>query len=153
MKYSACILAAVLLLQTGCSDNAIKLRGGIEAAADRLAAGSDLTEERVPYVPHAAPEKGYWLIFFPERRVYAEELVSRGMPRAAADRIYRELGYVDVGLGPMLVVYQDGERLAFTGYYGKDLVIVRDLIVEYREGQSEVLVRKQGETLYIEKVL
>ncbi|HYC61741.1 MAG TPA: hypothetical protein VEK79_19460 [Thermoanaerobaculia bacterium] len=153
MKYGACILSAVLLLQTGCSDNAIKLRFGIEAAADRLAAGSGFSEERVSYVPVAAPAKGYWLIFFPHRRVNAEELISRGMPRDAADRIFRDLGYIDVGHGPLLVVFQDGERLNFTRYDGTDRVVVRDLIVEYRVGKCEVLVRKQGETLSIEKVL
>jgi hypothetical protein len=138
---------------TACSDNAIRLRFAIEAAAERLDAGPDFSEERVSYVPVAAPKKAYWLIFFPERRVYAEELVARGMPAEAANRVFRELGYVDVGLGPSLVVYQEGERLAFTGYYGKKLVIVKDLIVEERTGRCEVLVRKQNETLYIERVL
>jgi len=149
MSYAGLVLA---IAATGCSDNAIKLRFGIETAAKRLAAGPDFTDERVSYVPVADATKGYWLIFFPERRVYAEELVARGMPKEAADRIYSELGYVDVGLGPMLVVDQEGERLAFTSYHGNDLVIIRDLIVEHRTGRCEILLRKQNETLYIEGV-
>jgi hypothetical protein len=137
----------------GCSDNAIRLRFGIEDAARKLQAGPDFREERVSYIPVGGATQGYWLIFFPERRVHAEELVARGMPAETADRIYRELGYVDVGTGSMLVVAQDGERLNFTSYSGKHLVIVRDLIVERRVGRCEILVRKQNETLYVEKVL
>lgn len=146
-------VALLAIAIVNCSDNAVRLRFGIERAAKELQAGADFREERVSYVPVGGATKGYWLIFFPERRVHANELVQRGMSQAAADRIFRELGYVDVGLGAMLVVDQEGERLAFTSYYGKDLVIVRDLIVEHRVGRCEVVVRKQNETLYIEKVL
>ncbi len=149
-RYIMCLISAVAM--TACSDNAIKLRFGIEAAATKLGAGPELADERVPYVPVGDIGKGYWLIFFPERRVHAEELVARGMPREAADRIYRELGYVDVGMGPLLVVDQEGERLAFTRYDGKELVVVRDLIVEHRVGRCEVLLRKQNGTLYIDGV-
>jgi hypothetical protein len=148
LRYAGLVLA---IAATGCSDNAIKLRFGIESAAKRLASGPDLTEERVSYVPVANATKGYWVVFFPERRVSAEELVARGMPKEAADRIYRDLGYVDVGLGPMLVIDQEGERLAFTSYRRNE-VIIRDLIVEQRTGRSEILLRKQDGTVSIEGV-
>jgi hypothetical protein len=146
-------IVALAILSGACSDNAVRLRSGIESAATRLAAGRDFTEERVRYVPAVARDQGYWLIFFPERRVYASELIACGMPPEVADRIYHELSYVDVGLGAGLVVAQDGERLTFTSYYGKELVLVRDLIVEYRKGPCEIVMRKENETLYIEGVL
>jgi hypothetical protein len=148
MRYAALVLA---IAATGCSDNAIKMRFGVEDAARRLKSSTDLTEERVAYVP-ADATKGYWLIFFPERPVRAEELIGHGLPKDAAYRIYRELEHVKVGLGPMLVVDQEGERLAFTSYRSYE-VIIRQLIVEHRVGRSEVLVRKQYGTVYIEGVL
>ena len=147
IRYVTLILS---IAASGCSDNAIRMRFGIEDAAKRLASGPDLAEERVAYVPADATQ-GYWLIFFPERPVHAEELIGRGMPKDGVHRIYRDLGYVKVGLGPMLVVYQEGERLAFTSYRSYE-VIIRDLIVEHRVGRSEVLMRKQYGTVYIEGV-
>lgn len=153
MKNLVYVAVLICVAGAGCSDNAVKLRHGIEAAAERLDSRRNLTEERVSYMPVAAPAKGYWLIFFPERRVYADELVTRGVPRDLADRIFSELGYVDVGLGASLVVAQEGERLTFTSYHGRSVVRVRDLIVEFRVGRSEVLLKKHDETLYIEGVL
>ena len=150
--YTAVFVLA--LLAGGCAtDNATRLRFAIEKVAARLEAGPDFTEDRVLYVPKGGATKPYWLVFFPERRVYAHELVERGMPEALADDIYRQLGYVGVGMGAMLVVAQEGERLAFTSYHGKDFVFIDDLIVERRVGQSEIGLRKQNETLYITGVL
>jgi hypothetical protein len=147
MRYA---MLGLMIAAAGCSDNAIKMRFGIEDAARRLKAGPDLAEERVAYVP-ADATTGYWLIFFPERPVRAEELIGRGLPKDAAYRIYRELEHVKVGRGPMLVVDQEGQRLAYTSYRSYE-VIIRDLMVEHRVGRSEVLVRKQYGTVYIEGV-
>lgn len=151
MKHPAFWTAAVLslVLVTACTDNAVRLRRGVERSASRLYEGPDFRQEAVRYVPVAAPDKPYWLIFFPETRTRAEHLVQAGVPLAVADQIFRELGYVDVGRKPMLVVWQPGERLTFTGYHGRELVKIEGLIVANRTGPSEIVLEKRNETLYI----
>jgi hypothetical protein len=143
------LAALALLLTTACVDNATRLYRRLGRAADELYAGPDFQETLVPYLPVAAPEKPYWLVFFPEGRTRATDLVRAGMPPAVADQIFRELGYVDVGLRRMLVVWQPGERLSFSGYSGRVLVRVEGLLVAERVGPSEIVVRKRSENLYI----
>jgi hypothetical protein len=138
-----------MLSLIGCSDNAVRLRFGIEAAAKRLEGAADRAEERVTYRPSAAPEVPYWLVFFPKRPVVAADLVGRGMPAAVADQIFRDLAHVNVGESTLLVVQPDGQRLTFTRYDGERAVLVEDVIVERRTGPCEVLLRRQGDAVYI----
>jgi hypothetical protein len=148
------IAALILMLcLMGCSDNAVRLRFGIQAAAKRLEGAPDRAESRVAYSPSAASFVPYWLVFFPERHVVPADLVGRGMSASVADQIFRELAYVNVGEVPLLVVQQEGQRLTFTKYDGERTVLIEDLIVERRTGPCDILLRRQGDAVYIVGVL
>jgi hypothetical protein len=148
MNWPVCVLIAALLTVTGCSDNAVRLRFGLEAAAKRLAAAPDLTEASVVYAPPGDSPRNYWIVFFPARVTSAEELVSRGMPRPVAEKIFRDLANVGGGAA-LLVIQQEGERMTFTRYDGEANISVENLIAEYRDGPSEVLLRKQRGSVYV----
>ncbi|HYK05728.1 MAG TPA: hypothetical protein VE974_28520 [Thermoanaerobaculia bacterium] len=148
------IAALILMLcLMGCSDNAVRLRFGIEAAAKRLEGAPDRAEDRVTYSPSAAPSVPYWMVFFPKRHVVPADLVGRGMPASVADQIFRDLSHVNAGEVTLLVVQQEGRRLTFTKYDGEQTILIEDLIVERRAGPCEVLLRRQGDAVYIVGVL
>lgn len=148
-------IAFLILLAclTGCTDNAVRMRFGMEAAVKRLQSSPDRGESRFTYRPAGSLTVPYWLIFLPRRPIVAADLVDRGLPATVADQIMRELAYVNVGRGPLLVVQQEGQRLAFTRYDGELPIVVDDLIVARRTGECEVLLRREGTAVHIAGIL
>jgi hypothetical protein len=143
------LAGVILCLVTGCSDNALRLRTSIDAAVAQLATGPDQVEQHVMYRPVADRHKPYWLVFLPEHRTAAADLVARGMPVSIAERIFRDLAYVNVGDGKALIVYQEGERLSFTSYRTVEEIRIPELLVAQRDDLSHVVVRKRDGMAYI----
>ena len=141
------LLLLVALTAVACSDNAIRLRESIDAAA-RSGSTSAGQELDVRYVPRSS-SKPYWLLFFPDRQVQASELTERDVPANVAARIFQELAYVNVGTRPMLVVAAEGERLTFTSYADHDDVKIADLIVEQRTGPATIRLERRSDALWI----
>jgi hypothetical protein len=144
---SGVVLAIVAAASVACSDNATGLAFEIERAAATVATqdGVSVTAHYEPVTGSASP---YVILFFPSRPVTGAELVTAGVPETTVRRILSELAYLG-NTSNLLVVDQDGERLAFTTYWRRT-ARVRDLVVSpLKKGPSEILVMREGGTNWV----
>ena len=132
----------------GCADNATALADRLGKAASRvspLEAGSTVTASYEPATGSASP---YTVVFFPARRVAEHDLVAAGVGEEVAKRIYKELADLG-GMADLLVVDQEGQRLAFTTSWRR-FAEVRDLVVSPRKkGTSAIELRRENGTIRV----
>ena len=133
------------LVATTSGDNATSLSYSIEKAS-KAAAGAERV--LVGYRPSAGPDAPYDLIFFPDRKVTREDLVGQGLSEAKAARVFEELGYVDIGQAPLLVVIQESVRLNFTSHW-KRFARTEELTVIQGLGTTQLVFEASAEGLVL----
>ena len=136
-------LLAICLLCSGCSvghGRAVGLRLAIEKASASLA-DSDRAEALVEFRSSHDPSGRFSVVIFPSRETALYELIEAGLPRPDAERIDRELGYVDVGSRHLLVVLFRGKRTSFTGIDTRQTIVEELLVCSDVEQCTVVLSR------------
>lgn len=136
------VAAALALVFVACTDNALHFRTQVERAVARLERTSAAGSELVVYVPVENATRPYWLVLLPNRRTSAAELVRRGMPSLEAHQLFGQLEYVDIDAGNLVIVWQEGEHIAFQGYHGATPVHVADPIVVRARGATTLVLRR-----------
>jgi hypothetical protein len=102
----------------------------------------------VAYEPVTGVASPYTVLFFPARPVTEAEVVAAGVATSTAGRIYSELAYLG-DTADMLVVEQEGERLAFTTSWRR-FARVHDLVVSPRKmGSSKVLLKRDASETWV----
>lgn len=129
-------------------DNATKLAFNIEEKVKLLRITNDGTENVVFYEPVSNRKYPCTIILLPEMLISADDLVAKGVPGSIADKIFRDLNYIDVRKGNLIIVYQNG-KINFTRY-GTHLVKIEEIFVKNSYGESKVVLRNvMGEILVV----
>lgn len=134
---------ALCLLCLGCTlgqGRAVGLRSLVDrASADLSRTGQ--AEARVEFRSSHDPSGRFSVVVFPSRETSPGELIEAGLPRTETERVYRELGYVDVGRGHMLVVLFPGRRTTFTGLDTRRTIVDEPFVCSGVEQCTVVLAR------------
>jgi len=131
-----------------CADNATQLAHQVEQAASALVSESASASFTVRYKPVTGGASPYTVLFFPARPVTEAEVVAAGVAKTTAGRIYSELAYLG-DTANLLVVEQEGERLAFTTSWRR-FARVQDLVASPRKtGGSEVVLKRDASDTWV----
>ena len=120
---------------------AVRLAYAIERTSKALSDRPVGSSEAVAVQAPKKVDREYSVVFFPEHEVGLEELVTGGVPEPLAQRIFRDLAYVDVGQGALIVYAQEGVRLNFTSYWRRFASVDEVLVVSGQGGLRVDLVK------------